>query len=218
MDVTVECQKRPEGSKPNALRRSGLIPAVLYGHNGAESVSLTVPAKAAETLLKKATINNTLVDVKIPDLSWSGKALVREVQTHPWKQTELYHISFFSVAAQDTLDVVVPLEFVGEAAGVKEDGGVLEPVITELQVQTAPDNIPESIQVDVSQMHAGDAIRVEELNLPEGVTTMIEPEETVATIAAPLSVADEDALEAELLEADIAEAVAQDSDKEEATE
>jgi large subunit ribosomal protein L25 len=218
MDVTVECQKRPEGSKPNALRRSGLIPAVLYGHNGAESVSLTVPAKAAETLLKKATINNTLVDVQIPDLSWSGKALVREVQTHPWKQTELYHISFFSVAAQDTLDVVVPLEFVGEAAGVKEDGGVLEPVITELQVQTAPDNIPESIQVDVSQMHAGDAIRVEELNLPEGVTAMVEPEETVATIAAPLSVADEDALEAELLEADIAEAVAQDSDKEEATE
>jgi large subunit ribosomal protein L25 len=218
MDVTVECQKRPEGSKPNALRRSGLIPAVLYGHNGAESVSLTVPAKAAETLLKKATINNTLVDVKIPDLSWSGKALVREVQTHPWKQTELYHISFFSVAAQDTLDVVVPLEFVGEAAGVKEDGGVLEPVITELQVQTAPDNIPESIQVDVSQMHAGDAIRVEELNLPEGVTAMVEPEETVATIAAPLSVADEDVLEVELLEADIAEAVAQDSDKEEATE
>jgi large subunit ribosomal protein L25 len=218
MDVTVECQKRPEGSKPNALRRSGLIPAVLYGHNGAESVSLTVPAKAAETLLKKATINNTLVDVKIPDLSWSGKALVREVQTHPWKQTELYHISFFSVAAQDTLDVVVPLEFVGEAAGVKEDGGVLEPVITELQVQTAPDNIPESIQVDVSQMHAGDAIRVEELNLPEGVTTMIEPEETVATIAAPLSVTEAEDVEAELLEADIAEAVAQDSDKEEATE
>jgi len=218
MDVTVECQKRPEGSKPNALRRSGLIPAVLYGHNGAESISLTVPAKAAETLLKKATINNTLVDVKIPDLSWSGKALVREVQTHPWKQTELYHISFFSVAAQDTLDVVVPLEFVGEAVGVKEDGGVLEPVITELQVQTAPDNIPESIQVDVSQMQAGDAIRVEELNLPEGVTTMIEPEETVATIAAPLSVTEAEDLEAELLEADIAEAVAQDSDKEEATE
>jgi large subunit ribosomal protein L25 len=218
MDVTVECQKRPEGSKPNALRRSGLIPAVLYGHNGAESISLTVPAKAAETLLKKATINNTLVDVKIPDLSWSGKALVREVQTHPWKQTELYHISFFSVAAQDTLDVVVPLEFVGEAVGVKQDGGVLEPVITELQVQTAPDNIPESIQVDVSQMQAGDAIRVEELNLPEGVTTMIEPEETVATIAAPLSVTEAEDVEAELLEADIAEAVAQDSDKEEATE
>jgi large subunit ribosomal protein L25 len=55
MDVTVECQKRPEGSKPNALRRSGLIPAVLYGHNGAESVALTLSAKTAETLLKKAT-------------------------------------------------------------------------------------------------------------------------------------------------------------------
>jgi hypothetical protein len=67
-------------------------------------------------------------------------------------------------------------------------------------------------------MQAGDAIRVEELNLPEGVTTMIEPEETVATIAAPLSVTEAEDVEAELLEADIAEAVAQDSDKEEATE
>jgi large subunit ribosomal protein L25 len=83
MDVTVECQKRPEGSKPRALRRSGLIPAVLYGHKGAESIALTIGAKDAETLLKKATVNNTLVQVKIPDLSWSGKALIREVQTHP---------------------------------------------------------------------------------------------------------------------------------------
>lgn len=212
MDVTVECQKRPEGSKPNALRRSGLIPAVLYGHNGAESVELTLSAKTAETLVKKATVNNTLVDVKIPDLSWSGKALLREVQTHPWKRTEIYHLSFFSVAAQDSLNVVVPLEFVGEAVGVKE-GGVLEPVITELQVETAPDNIPESIQVDVSDMQAGDVLHVEELNLPEGVTPLVEPEETVATIAAPLSVTQADALED-----DVEEATAEDSNTEEATE
>ncbi|NEO01978.1 MAG: 50S ribosomal protein L25, partial [Moorea sp. SIO3I7] len=56
MNVTVECQKRPEGSKPRALRRSGLIPTVLYGHNGAESVSLTMTAKAAEDLLKTASV------------------------------------------------------------------------------------------------------------------------------------------------------------------
>lgn len=181
MDVTVECQKRPEGSKPRALRRSGLIPAVLYGHKGAESVALTMSAKDAETLLKKATINNTLVQVKIPDISWSGKALLREVQTHPWKNA-LYHLSFFSVAAQESLNVMVQLHFVGEAAGVKQ-GGVLEVVISELQVQCAPENIPESIEIDVSNMQIGDVIRVEELVLPPGVTPLSEPERTVVTVA-----------------------------------
>ncbi|MDP8965493.1 MAG: 50S ribosomal protein L25/general stress protein Ctc [Cyanobacteriota bacterium] len=198
MDVTVECQKRAEGSKPNALRRSGLIPAVLYGHKGAESVELTLSAKTAETLLKKATVNNTLVDVQIPDLSWSGKALLREVQTHPWKRTEIYHLSFFSVAAQESLNVAVPLHFVGEAAGVK-DGGVLEPILTELQVQCAPGNIPESIEIDVSHLQAGDVLRIEDLVLPQGVTSLIEPGEMVVTIAAPLSVTQaEDETTAEL--------------------
>ncbi len=184
MEITVECNKRPEGSKPNALRRSGLIPASLYGHKGAESVSLTVKAKDAETLLKKATINNTLVQVKIADISWSGKALVREVQTHPWKKTELYHVSFFSVASQESLNVAVPLHFVGEAVGVKQDAGVLDPVLTELQVQCAPENIPESIEIDVSNMQVGDTLRIEDLVLPPGITPLAEPGETVVTVAA----------------------------------
>jgi large subunit ribosomal protein L25 len=108
------------------------------------------------------------------------------VQTHPWKNA-LYHVSFFSVAAQESLNVAVPLHFVGEAAGVK-DGGVLEPILTELQVQCAPGNIPESIEIDVSHLQAGDVLRIEELVLPQGVTSLIEPGEMVVTIAAPLSV------------------------------
>lgn len=124
MSIAVECQKRPEGSKPRALRRQGLIPAALYGHNGAESVSLTVKSKDAQTLLKNASINNTLIDVNIPDISWNGKAIIREVQTHPWKKT-LFHLSFFSVSAGETLELVVPIKLVGKAAGVK-DGGILD--------------------------------------------------------------------------------------------
>ncbi|HEY9710699.1 MAG TPA: 50S ribosomal protein L25/general stress protein Ctc [Oculatellaceae cyanobacterium] len=201
MEITVECNKRPEGSKPNALRRSGLIPASLYGHKGAESVALTVNAKDAETLLKKATINNTLVQVKIPDISWSGKALVREVQTHPWKKTELYHVSFFSVASQESLNVAVPLHFVGEAIGVKQDAGVLDPVITELQVQCAPENIPESIEIDVSNMQVGDTLRIEDLVLPPGITPLVEPGETVVTVAAQRAAEADDVAEESTAEA-----------------
>jgi large subunit ribosomal protein L25 len=95
MSLTIECQKRPENSKPNALRRSGMLPANLYGHNGTESISLVVDTKSVERLLKKAAVNKTEIEVNIPDLSWNGKAVIREVQTHPAKGS-LYHLSFFA--------------------------------------------------------------------------------------------------------------------------
>lgn len=184
MEITVECQKRATGSKSKALRRDGLIPAVLYGHKGAESVSLTLDAKTAQTLVREASVNNTLIQVKVPDLSWSGKALLREVHTHPWKGF-LYHLSFFSVASQDSLLVDVPLAFIGEAPGVDKEGGALDTVLTELQVQCAPGDIPESIEVDVSSLGIGSSIHVHELALPKGVEVMGEPERVVVSVLPP---------------------------------
>ncbi len=181
MELTVECQKRAEGSKPNALRRSGLIPAVLYGHKGAESVAITIKAKTVETLLKKHVVNNALIQLNIPDISWSGKTLLREVQVHPWKGNP-YHLSFFSVATQDSLEVEVNLHFVGEAIGVKMEGGILDPVLTQLKLKCKPDNIPEAINVDVSEMHVGDALHIHELKLPEGAVPIGEPNQVVVSI------------------------------------
>ncbi|MEP0800768.1 50S ribosomal protein L25/general stress protein Ctc [Funiculus sociatus] len=184
MQVTVECQKRPEGSKPNALRRSGLIPVVLYGHKGTESLSLTMPVKKAEVLLRESSVNNTLIDLNIPEISWSGKTLLKEVQKHPWKNS-LYHLSFFAVAAHGDLDIEVPLHFVGEAAGVKQDGGLLDPVLTQLQVRCAPESIPDSIEIDVSNMQVGDALHLNELVLPPGVTTSGEPDQVIVSVLPP---------------------------------
>jgi large subunit ribosomal protein L25 len=95
MAITVESKKRPEGSKPNALRRSGLIPANLYGHNGTESISLVVEAKTVERLLKQAVPNKTEIVLSIPELEWTGSTVLREVQSHPAKGTT-YHLSFFA--------------------------------------------------------------------------------------------------------------------------
>lgn len=172
MELTLECNQRPEGSKPKALRRDGLIPATLYGHKGAESISLTLGAKTVEQLLKDASVNNTLINLTIPELSWTGKTLLREVQAHPWKAS-IYHLSFFAISAQDSVEVTIPLDFVGEAAGVKLSGGLLDPVITELQVKCAPDSIPEKIEVDVSSLNVGEALHIKELVLPSGLTPMI---------------------------------------------
>jgi large subunit ribosomal protein L25 len=97
MDITVELKKREVGSKPNAMRRAGVIPANLYGHDGNKSILLTIDAKTVETLMKKARVNKTPIAVSIPELSWKGTATIAEIQTHPWKNFP-YHLSFQAVA------------------------------------------------------------------------------------------------------------------------
>jgi large subunit ribosomal protein L25 len=181
MELTLECQKRDPGSKPNALRREGRIPAVLYGHNGTESIALTLNAKTAETLVKKASVNNTLIQVNITDAPWKGQALLREVQAHPWRRS-IYHLSFFAVAGHGDLEVTVPLRFIGESAGVKQDGGALDTVLTELVVRCASDKIPDAIEVDVSAMEVGDALHVHELTLPPDVTPVGEADRVVVSV------------------------------------
>ncbi|MBR8827437.1 MAG: 50S ribosomal protein L25/general stress protein Ctc [Gomphosphaeria aponina SAG 52.96 = DSM 107014] len=180
MEITVECQTRAAGSNPRALRREGLIPAALYGHQGTESISLTLKEKEAQNLLKKASVNNTLIDLKIPELSWNGKALIREVQSHPWKRT-LYHLSFFATKGHGPVEVVVQINVVGNAVGVK-NGGIVDQMLSELAIQCDPSNIPEFIEINVSDMDIGTTLRVNELVLPAGVTAMDDPDRNVVSI------------------------------------
>jgi large subunit ribosomal protein L25 len=184
MELTIECKTRTADQKPKALRRQGLMPAVLYGHNGADSVALTLDAHEAQLLVGRASENNTLITVKVPDMPWSGKALLREVQAHPWKKA-VYHLSFFSVASQSELEVTVPLNFVGEAYGVDQEGGVLDTVMTEMSVKCAPSDIPEVLDIDVSELKLGDALHVGELKLPAGVVAVAEPEKVVVSVLQP---------------------------------
>lgn len=183
MNISVECQSRPEGSKSKALRRDGLIPAALYGHDGDKSISLTIPTKQAQTLLRNAAINNTLIDLKIPDISWTGKALIREVQAHPWKRT-LNHLSFFTVSAKQQVEIVVPIVLTGNALGTKE-GGIVDQIMTELQIVCAADSIPESIEIDVTNFDVGAILHVGEINLPAGAEVLDDPERTAISVVLP---------------------------------
>lgn len=187
MELSIECKKRSPESKAKALRREGRIPAVLYGHKGAESVSLSLKAKDAETLVRKASVNNTLVEVNVSDLPWTGKTIIREVHTHPAKGY-LYHLSFFSVASQDSLEVTVPLHFVGNPIGVTEEKGVLDTPMTELQVRCDPAGIPEFIEVNVSHLKVGDNLHISDITMPAGVEPAIDADRTLASIFAPRKV------------------------------
>ncbi|MBW4595098.1 MAG: 50S ribosomal protein L25/general stress protein Ctc [Brasilonema angustatum HA4187-MV1] len=205
MQLTVDCQKRPEGTKPNALRRSGKIPAHLYGHKGTEAISLVLDAKVVERLLIKASVNNTLIDLNVTDIPWRGKTLLREVQSHPAKRTT-YHLSFFAVAGHGDTDVEVPVLFVGEPVGVKQENGVLDTPITVVSLRCAPENIPEAISVDVSNLHVGDSLSVDALNLPANVTYLGDSEQIIATILPPqVDAKAEDEAEAEAAAAEAAE-------------
>ncbi|MGF1522409.1 MAG: 50S ribosomal protein L25/general stress protein Ctc [Leptolyngbyaceae cyanobacterium] len=184
MELSIECSKRKEGSKPRALRREGLLPAVLYGHNGTESVALTVNEREAEKLVRAASINNTLINVKVPDMPWSGKALLREVQSHPWK-SKLHHLSFFSIASQDSVEVVVPVHYTGTAKGVKDEGGTLDIMVSELGIRCAPDAIPENLDVDVSALAVGENLHISDLKLPAGVEAVSDADKTLVMVAAP---------------------------------
>ena len=181
MELSIECKARDPKMKPNALRREGLLPAVLYGHNGTDSVGLTLDQKSADLLLRKVAINNTMINITIPDLPWSGKALLREVQSHPWKNL-VYHLSFFAVKAQDAVEVGVTLNFVGEPVGVKDGGGMLNTEVNEVTVKCKAVDIPEVINVDVSGLAVGDAITVADLNLPEGAVVAGDQQQIVASV------------------------------------
>ena len=184
MEFTIECEPRESGVNPRKLRRMGKLPAVLYGHEGTESVSLSVPLAFAQRMLTAVEVNNTLINVKVPELSLDCQSLLRDVQTHPWKSS-LYHLSFFAIAGQDSVTVTVPLNFVGEPIGVKQDNGSLDLVLNSLELQCEPQSIPESIDIDISGLTVGDAIHVNELVLPKGVTSAGEGNRVVASVLAP---------------------------------
>lgn len=190
MDLTIDCAQRASDEKPKKLRREGTLPAVLYGHDGNNSVALKLSNYEAEALLRKATVNKSVITVNVPDMPWSGKVILREVQKHPWK-SKIHHLSFFSIASQDFIEVSMPINFVGEAIGVTNSGGTLDTVMTEVQLKCPPDAIPQSLDVDVSALDIGDALHVGEITLPKGSSIAADDKLLVVSVLAPRTVAAE---------------------------
>ena len=191
MEFTVKCESRQPGAKPNAMRRSGQIPAVLYGHDGTNAVSLAVPAKTVEVLLKSVAINNSIVSVQVPSLSLDCKSLLRDVQCDPVSQKTL-HLSFFSVSSQSSIQVTVPIHTVGVSKGVDQNGGTLEVMLSELELSCSPTNIPETVEIDITNLDVGDSLHVDELTLPAGAVSVGEPGRLVLSIAGKSTAVDSD--------------------------
>jgi large subunit ribosomal protein L25 len=169
-------------SAARKMRATGRIPAVVYGH-GEQTRMLSVDAHELELLFARVHWENTLIHLAIDGEKVDVRALVREVQSHPYRG-EVLHVDFQQIHAGEKVTVQVPIRLVGTAPGVKL-GGVLMNTITDLEVRCSADRIPEFIEVDVSNLGIGDSIHLREIALPEGVEAQIDAERSICSVAPP---------------------------------
>ncbi|WP_038051947.1 50S ribosomal protein L25/general stress protein Ctc [Thioalkalivibrio sp. ALJ1] len=172
MSFTIEAEKRDEqGSRASRrLRRAGKLPAILYGADK-DAVSITLDHNAMVHNLKEDAFYSHILSVKLDGKT--EKAILRDVQRHPFKPT-IYHVDLMRVSANQPIRVSVPLHFHNEeeCKGVKLSGGMVSRMINELEVECLPGDLPESLDIDVLEMDVGDTLHVSELKLPEGVQSV----------------------------------------------
>ncbi|MDE3066515.1 MAG: 50S ribosomal protein L25 [Verrucomicrobiota bacterium] len=166
------------------LRASGRVPAVIYGRLGAPQ-NLEIAAKEFGDLIGHSVSENLLVDLSIAEDARARRlALVQEIQHHPL-DGQVLHVDFHEVAENEKVVVMVPVETVGEAAGVKTGGGVLEHVLFKLKVRCLPKDLPEQITVDVSALELNKSIHIGEIKAPEGVEILGDKKIPVVSVAVP---------------------------------
>jgi large subunit ribosomal protein L25 len=206
-------EERPEtGSRAaRRLRREGLIPGVVYGGGDCTAVRINARELRSALLASSAVIDVTIEGGK------SRPVIVKDQQHHPVRD-EIVHIDLLEVRLDEKIHTTVPLELEGaeEAPGAKE-GGVIEHVTRELNIEALPTSIPERVIADVSGMEAAATMHLSELTPPEGVVFLDDPEETIiATVTIPTEEPEEPEVEEETeLVGDEAEAVAGDEAGEE---
>jgi large subunit ribosomal protein L25 len=164
MEATLEATRRDTFGRNNAgrLRRSGRIPAVLYGGHSGEGEPVAVDPKALMQILHSQSGVNTLISLKI-DGTGDARVLVKEYQLDPVGHT-LLHVDFYRIAMDKVLRLTVPVHLTGEAKGVKAQGGVVDFVNRDVVIECLPADIPEHLTVDVTELMLNDGIRVRDID------------------------------------------------------
>jgi large subunit ribosomal protein L25 len=184
--VKLKAQKRTVIGR-NAIKKikkEGLVPGVIYGSQ-AEPMALQVEARALTSVLAHALSEHVLVELEIVDGSQSNSrlALIQEVQHHPLKR-QLLHVDFHAVSATEKITSEVPIEAVGDALGVRTFGGLLEYSLRTLEVECFPQDLPEIVRIDVTNLNIGEALHVRDIPLPSGVESLTDGDLTVVSVVA----------------------------------
>ena len=187
--VQLKAKSRTEIGKGavKKMRDQGAVPGVIYGSH-MKPINVTVAVEELERALHSATSENVLVDLQLDEggKTNSRLTLIQEVQHHPFKDTIL-HIDFHEVLATEKLRTSVPIRPIGEPAGVKNGGGVLEYVMRELHVECLPEDLPDVLEVNVEPLEIGASVHVGDIIPPKGVTLLDDKGQTVFLVAAPIT-------------------------------
>jgi large subunit ribosomal protein L25 len=181
LDTVVEAKPRASRGKNEArrTRRSGLIPAVVYGAFK-DAVSVTVNPKDISKIIHSKTGHNSIFDLDIAGIE-KTPVMVADEQYDPIK-SNLLHIDLRRIDLTRKLRVSVPIHTTGDAKGVKQQGGVLDVVTRQVEIECVPDDIPNQFDVDVTELMIGNAIRVSELPVKEGVRVLTSGEAVIAHV------------------------------------
>jgi large subunit ribosomal protein L25 len=186
MDATIQAEKRETSGKNEArrLRAAGRIPAVVYGAEKGKATPIAVDPKVLSRILHSDSGANTLISLTGLD-GGDTRVLVKEYQIDPIHHRML-HADFYQVAMDKTVTLTVPIVLKGEAKGVKQQGGLVDFVSREIEIEVLPGDIPEHIDIDVSELMLNQGIRVRDLQT-EGAkwTPVSEPDLMIVHVVAP---------------------------------
>lgn len=199
VDKTLRARSRDTSGKGAArqLRREGFVPAVVYGH-GDETKSLALDAHDFDRLLSRIHVGTTVVDLEVEG-DESRQVLIREIQRHPVRR-DVLHVDFFHIRADEKIAIDVPIHLMGEPRGVDE-GGILQQVRHQLEIECLPTEIPDEFTFDVSALEIGDSVHVGDLDTGS-VVVLTDSDLTVCSVVPP-TIEEEPEVEEEGLEPEL---------------
>jgi len=204
--LTARIRKSKGKGAAKKLRKMAQVPAVFYGPK-TESVMLAVDYPELERLLKQGSSDNVILDLQVQSDQGTEthKAIIKDILLDPIKDIYL-HADFYEISMDKEITVDIPIRLVNSPVGVTE-GGILQHIRRKLNISCLPDKMIDALELDVSGLAIGDSLHVEDIDLPEGIVSLEEGHLTVATVAAPTIVEEEEeeVIEEELAEGEVAE-------------
>jgi len=182
-DLRAETGRQLGSRASRRLRREGMVPATLYGQ-GTDPIPVAVDERELRNVLSSDAGLNAVITLQVGGDTHTS--LARELQRHPTRG-EITHLDFVKISLTDRVDALVSIELEGDPVGVRDEGGIVETVLTDVTVNALVTNIPDSISIDISELSIGDSIKVSDLPDVEGVDILDDPDQTIASVTLPAS-------------------------------
>jgi len=187
-ELFLDAQVREEvgRGKVKGLRDTGFVPAVIYAE-GKDALALKLSHRQLVQLVHQHRIEGVVININIKDdkKQKSRPCIIREIQHGP-VHGEILHVDFNQISLTKKIKVNIPIVAKGEPVGVKLEGGSLEHVLWEIEVECLPTNIPKNIELDVSNLKLGDSIHIKDIIPPSGTAILNDPEAIILSVAAPM--------------------------------